>query len=115
MFLAEHYQFYSYKQQDKQSLAAYLTELHHLAPACQWAEAALGENLCDKFVMGLHNECLLRKLLTQDHGKSLDDLFQLATTFEAAESEALKRFEGESQTSVAPINNARIQSRKRTQ
>ena len=104
--MAECYRFYLYKQQDKQLLADYLAELRHLAFTYQWAEAALGKNLrqvCD----GTTHEHLLQQLLTQDHSKSQDDLFQLATTFEAAESEALKRSEGESQTSVTPISNGK--------
>jgi len=116
LVLAERYRFYSYRQQDKQSLAAYLSELRRLASTCQWAEAALGENLRDKFVMGLRNERLLQQLLTQDHTKSLDDLFQLATTFEAAESEALKRSESDSQTTVSPVNSGKnLKSRSRTE
>ena len=35
--------------------------------------------------MGLKNECLLQQLLTKDHKKPLEELFQLASTFEAAE------------------------------
>jgi len=77
LVLAERYRFYSYKQQDRQSLTVYLAELRRLASTCQWEEAALGET----FVMGLRNE-RLQQLLTQDHTKSLDQLFQLATTFE---------------------------------
>jgi len=78
LVLAERYRFYSYKQQDRQSLTVYLAELRHLASTCQWEEAALGENLRDKFAMGLRNERLLQQLLTQDHTKSLDQLIQLA-------------------------------------
>ena len=39
----------------------------------------LGENLRDRFVMGIRNERLLhvQKLLTEDHNKSLEELFQL--------------------------------------
>jgi len=103
LVFAERYRFYSYKQQGRQSLTVYLAELRRLASTCQWEEAAMGENLRDKFVMGLRNKCLLQQLLTQDHTKSFDQLFQLATTFEAAENEALKRVESESQTSVAPV------------
>ena len=47
--------------------------------------------------MGLRNERLLQQLLTQDHIKSLGNLFQLATTFEAAERETVQH----SQTNVA--------------
>ena len=41
--------------------------------------------------MGLRNERLLQQLLSQDHKKPLDDLLELARTFEAAERESLKR------------------------
>ena len=58
LILAEHYQFYSNKQQGKQSLVAYLSELRRLASTCQWAEVALRKNLHDKFVMGLCNKRL---------------------------------------------------------
>ena len=74
----------AYKQQDNQSLSEYLAELRRLASTCQWSEEHLAENLRDKFVMGLRNERILQQLLTQDHTKSLDELFQLATTIEAA-------------------------------
>ena len=43
--------------------------------------------------MGLQNKRLLQQLLTQDHNKSLDDLFQLAVTFEAAKCETVHRSE----------------------
>ena len=93
LVFAERYCFYAYKQ----SLSEYLAELCRLVLTCQWSEEYLADNLRDKFVMGLQNERLLQQLLTQDHTKSLDDLFQLAITFEAAERETVQR----SQTSVA--------------
>ena len=43
--------------------------------------------------MGLRNERLLQQLLTQDHKKPLDDLFQLAITVEAAEKESFMQAE----------------------
>ena len=66
-------------------------KLRKLALTCDWNEAQLADNLRDKFVMGLYNERLLQQLLTHDHKKSLEDLFQHALTFEAAEQESLKR------------------------
>ena len=51
------------------------------------------ENLQDKFVMGIHNEWLLQQLLIQDHKKALEELFELARTFEVAERESLRRAE----------------------
>ena len=84
LVLAERYRFYAYKQQDKQSLSDYLAELCRLASSCQRSAEYLADNLRDKFVIGLRNERLLQQLLTQDHTKTLDELFQLAATFEAA-------------------------------
>ena len=42
-----------------------------------WSEGYLADNLHEKSVMGLQNEWLLQQLLTQDHTKSLDNLFRL--------------------------------------
>ena len=88
--LAERYRFYSYKQSKTQTLIDYVAELSKLALTCDWNEAQLADNLRYKFVMGLYNECLLQQMLTHDHKKSLEDLFQHALTFEAAEQESLK-------------------------
>ena len=61
--------------------------------------------------MGLKNERILQQLLTQDHTKSLDELFQLATTIEAAERETVKRSEvdrtTEEEPSVSALRNSR--------
>ena len=91
----------SFKQQEGQSLAMYLAELQKLAITCDWTEEQLTKNLRDKFVMGLHNECLLQQLLTQDHKKPLDDLFQLAITVEAAEKESFMQAEYSSVSNTA--------------
>ena len=60
---------------------------------CDWTEAQLADNLRDKFVMGLYNKCLLQQLLTHNHKKPLEDLFQHAFTFKAAEHESLEHAE----------------------
>ena len=85
LVLAEHYHFYLYKQSKTQSLTDYVAELHKLALTCDWNEAQLADNLRDKFVMGLYNERLLQQLLTHDHKKSLEDLFQHTLMFKATE------------------------------
>ena len=85
------YRFYNYKQQKGQLLVIYIAKLCHLAATCEWTEAQLAENICNKFMMGLQNECLLQQLLSQDHKKALEELLELARTFEAAEHESLKR------------------------
>ena len=105
LVLAERFRFYSYKQSKTQSLTDYVAELRKLALTCDWNEAQLADNLRDKFVMGLYNERLLQQLLTHDHKKSLEDLFQHALTFEAAEQESLKRAETADNTSTVNALN----------
>ena len=74
LVLAERYRFYSYKQLEGQSLSDYIAELRHLAATYDWSAERLEDNIHDKFVMGLQNECLLQQLLTQDHKKPLEEL-----------------------------------------
>ena len=74
---------------------------------CNWNLAQLADNLRDKFVMGLYNEHLLQQLLSQDHKKSLEDLFQHALTFEA---ESLKRAESGVTTSVSVLEHKKSKS-----
>ena len=111
LVLAERYRFYWYKQSKTQSLIDYVAELRKLALTCDWNEAQLADNLRDKFVMGLYNERLLQQLLTHDHKKSLEDLFQHALTFEAAEQESLKR--AETPTDNTTVNALKQQLRKK--
>ena len=107
--LAERYQFYKYKQHEGQSLTEYIAELRQLAATCEWSEEHLGENLRDKFVMGLQNERLLQQLLMQDHRKPLADLLELAGTFEAAEQEIVKHSNADRSESTVAVSNAKQQ------
>jgi len=95
LVLAEHYQFYNYRHYEGQSLTNYIPKLCHLMATCDWSEEQLEDNIRDKFVMGLRNECLLQQLLTQDHKKPLQDLIEFACAFEVAECESLKRMDSE--------------------
>ena len=79
----------------------YLAELWKVANTCDWTNAQLTKNLWDKFVIGLCNEHLLQQLLTEDHKKPLDDLFQLATTVEAAEKKSFRWAEDSSESNTA--------------
>ena len=107
--LAERYRFYNYKQREGQSLTEYIAELRRLAATCEWSEEHLGENLRDKFVMGLRNERLLQQLLTQDHRKPLADLLELAGTFKAAERETVKHSDTDRSEGTVAVSNAKQQ------
>ena len=106
LVLAERHRFYNYKQREGQTLSNYLVELRKLAASCDWTQDQLSENLRDKFVMGIHNERLLQQLLTQDHKKPLEELVELARTFEAAEKESLRRAEGSSAINSSTVTAA---------
>ena len=56
--------------------------------------------------MGIHNERLLQQLLTQDHRKALEELFELARTFEVAEKESLRRAEDNSAINSSTVTAA---------
>ena len=111
--LAERYRFYNYKQREGQSLTDYIAELRRLAATCEWSEDHLGENLRDKFVMGLRNERLLQQLLTQDHRKPLADLLELARTFEAAERETVRQGDADRSEGTVAVNNERQQGQSK--
>ena len=111
--LAEQYRFYNYKQREGQSHTDYITELRRLAVTCEWSEEYLGENLHDKFVMGLRNECLLQQLLTQDHKKPLADLLELAGMFEAAERKTVKQSNADQSEGTVAVNNKRQQGQSK--
>ena len=61
--------------------------------------------------MGLYNERLLQQLLSQDHKKSLEDLFQHTLTFEAAEQELLKRADSGTTNSVNALSQRHKKSK----
>ena len=111
LVLAERHRFYNYKQQEGQKLSDYLAELRKLVATCDWSEDQLSENLRDKFVMGIHNERLLQQLLTQDHRKALDDLVEIARTFEIAKKESLRRAEDSSTSNPSTVSVAATNSK----
>ena len=58
LVLVECYHFHNYKPTVGQSLTDYLAELCQLSATHDWTEPQNADNLRDKFVMGLKNECL---------------------------------------------------------
>ena len=111
LVLAERHRFYNYKQQEGQKLSDYLAELRKLVATCDWSEDQLSENLQDKFLMGINNERLLQQLLTQYHRKALDDLVEIARTFEVAEKESLRRAEDSSTSNPSTVSVAATNSK----
>ena len=61
--------------------------------------------------MGLYNKRLLQQLLSQDHKKPLEDLYQHALTFEAAEQESLKSADSGTNNSVNALNQRQPSSK----
>ena len=101
------------KQREGQSLTDHIAELRRLAATCEWSEEHLGENLHDKFVMGLQNKRLLQQLLMQDHKKPLADLLELVGTFKAAECKTIKQSDADQSEGTVAVNNARQQGQSK--
>ena len=55
--------------------------------------------------MGLHNECLLQQLFTQDNKKPFDEIFRFSQTVEAAEKELLRWADDSSTASSVAVMN----------
>ena len=86
LVIAQRYRFHKRNQKDGESVASFLAELRSLARECEFG-AALDEALRDKFVCGLRDEAIVKKLLTIDNLK-LDSAFKQAKAFESATQEA---------------------------
>ena len=62
--IAERFRFYKRQQRQGESMADYVAELRRLATACEFG-AFLDDALRDKFVCGLQNENIQRRLLSE--------------------------------------------------
>ena len=62
MIIAERFRFYKRNQKSGEKMADYMADLRRLAATCEFS-AFLGEALRDRFVCGLSNEAVQRRLL----------------------------------------------------
>lgn len=81
--ITERFRYYSRQQLPGETLADYFAELHRLASTCEFG-TFLDEALCDRFVCGLKEEGIQRRLLAEAD-LTLEKAFKLAVGMEAAE------------------------------
>ena len=83
--IAERYKYYCREQKDSESMATYIAELRKLSTYCEF-KGFLDEALRDKFVCGLRNNGIRKRLLLE---KDLDvkKAIEIAKTLEKPEVE----------------------------
>ena len=84
--IAERYKFYTRTQAESESIAVYIMELRKLTIHCEF-KGFLDEALRDKFVCGLHNAGIRKRLLTEKK-LDLNTAINLAKTMESAKKES---------------------------
>jgi len=115
--LAERFKFTGRKQQEGETVSAYLADLRKLAVTCKFTN--LSEHLRDQFVCGLRSEQAQKQIFQQDDDVSLDKVVKIATSVEmAAASTSLVRGpeQGHSNSNGASdVNKAQSNRRKPNQ
>ena len=81
--IAEQYHFWRNTQGPSQSLADYISSLRKMASTCQFPGEYLQHALCTAFVLGLHDESIACKLLSEKD-TTLDKAISIAQNMEAA-------------------------------
>ena len=104
--IAERYKFYERNQQTGEPLNKYLAELRKLTEHCQFGQF-LNEALCDRFVCGMSNSSIRKRLLT-DKDLDLEKAITVALSLESSirENEQMK-VKTESANTVHKVNDGR--------
>ena len=87
LVIAERFRFHQRRQRENETAAQYMAELRKLADKCQFKDY-LEEALRDRFVCGLREELVQRKLLTLEDPVTLQKVYETAQSMEAAQARA---------------------------
>ena len=89
LVIAERFRFHQRRQRENETVAQYMAELRKLADKCQFQfKDYLEEALRDRFVCGLREELVQRKLLTLEDPVTLQKVYETAQSMEAAQARA---------------------------
>ena len=83
LVIAERFRFYQRNQTDSESVAEYAAELRRLTIRCEFKDF-LPEALRDKFVCGVRNNAIQKRLLTEAK-LTMDSALEIATGMETAD------------------------------
>ena len=86
--VAERFYFHQRNQGPTETITDYVAELRRLAKSCQFSKF-LNESLRDRFVCGLHNTAIQKRLLTESDLK-LSQAIQIVQSLEASDLSAKK-------------------------
>ena len=87
--IAERYRFHKRTQHDGESIANFVAALKELSIHCGYQGDTLSENLRDRFIVGLSNSNIQKKLLSKEK-LDFDKAVKIATGFEQANNETEK-------------------------
>lgn len=85
--VAERYEFYKYKQVERQSVKDFVVEIKKKATGCDFGDF-LNQALRDKLVCGVTSEALIKKFLTEGKVLTFEKAYEIAIAFESAERES---------------------------
>ncbi|XP_030586939.1 uncharacterized protein K02A2.6-like [Archocentrus centrarchus] len=111
LVIAERFRFHKRHQLKTESTSEYIADLRRLSEHCQFGEG-LSDALRDRFVCGLHNESIQKRLLTEDN-LTLNRALEIAISMETAAKDA-----GELQgkyTEPRSVNKMRMQRNDKSQ
>ncbi|XP_061131472.1 uncharacterized protein LOC133171215 [Syngnathus typhle] len=86
LVIAERFRFHKRNQSRTETVSEYIAELRKLAEHCQFRDG-LSDALRDRFVCGLHNESIQKRLLTEDK-LTLQRAVEIAVSAETAARDA---------------------------
>ena len=98
LVIAQHFKFHQRCQKRDESISQFIAELRKCAEHCDFQDK-LDEVLCDKFVCGLRNETMQKRLLTEKN-LTLATAIEIAQGMEAASKQTteLRAASGQSQS-----------------
>ncbi|XP_062608629.1 uncharacterized protein K02A2.6-like [Saccostrea cucullata] len=112
--IAERFRFHKRNQRPDESVLSYMAELRNLATHCQF-EAALSDTLRDRLVVGLRQETIQKRLLSEKD-LDLEKAINLAVAMETAARDAAEVQGGKSETvnKISTLRNANPQPHARS-
>ena len=89
MQIAERYRFHKRTQHEGESVQDFVAALKQLSIHCGYEGETLNENLRDRFIVGLSNNGIQKKLISKDE-LSFKRAVEIAISFEQASNETEK-------------------------
>ena len=103
LLIAERFRFHKRDQRDDENINTYVAEIKKLSEHCEFG-TALNDSLRDRFVCGLYNESIQKRLLVET-SLTFEKSLKLAVAMETAMKDSLE-LRGKAKT-IPPVNSIR--------